>query len=679
MTQAGSARRSVALIGPQGGGKTTLLESLLYLAGAIPRRGTVSAGNTVGDPSAEARARGISTETVAVSFSHNDTDFTVLDLPGSIEFAQEARGALLGVDAAIVVVEPELPRMIALAPTLHALEARAIPHVVFINKMDRSSERYRDLLSGLRAQSGKPVIPYEYAIGRGGDFLGYIDLVTEQAYQVHADAPADPIRLPKDYQEREQAARTEMLETLADFDDALMERLLEDDVPPSADIVRHVATTLKADQIVPVFMGCADKGMGVRRLLQALHDLLPDAAAAPARLGLESAGAAPVAQVLKTYHLPHSGKLSLARVWQGRIEDGMSLNGVRVGGVYRLFGDKLEAVHQASAGDIVGLGRLEGITTGDVLTVNGDPAPDLPRDTALAPMFAFALSAENRNDEVKLSDAFGKLCEEDPSLVYGQDPETHQAVLRGQGEIHLRTALDRLRHKYKVSVTPQPAMIAYRETIKRAVEAHGRHKKQSGGHGQFGDVKITIEPRARGEGFAFTNKVVGGAIPKQFIHAVEAGAREALVKGPLAGYPVIDVGVTVHDGQYHAVDSSEIAFKLATAAALKDGLPRAEPVLLEPICRVEIAVPQDATSKVLQLVSTRRGQILGYDGKAGWSGWDIVSAHMPQGELSDLIVSLRSLTAGVGFFTAEVEHLAEAPDKVTSSVTQDAEAGLISA
>jgi elongation factor G len=282
-------------------------------------------------------------------------------------------------------------------------------------------------------------------------------------------------------------------------------------------------------------------------------------------------------------------------------------------------------------------------------------------------MYAFAITAANRNDEVKLSSAFAKLTDEDPSLQVEQERETHQTVLWGQGEVHLKVALDRLKQKYNVEVEPHAPRTPYRETIRKGGQAHGRHKKQSGGHGQFGDVKIEIRPLGRGEGFQFENKVVGGAVPRQFIPAVEAGAREHLEKGPL-GFPVVDVAVTLHDGQFHSVDSNELSFKLATALALKEGLPRCEPVLLEPVLSVILSVPADYTSKVLQLVSGKRGQILGYEAKAGWRGWDEIRALIPQGEMHDLIVSLRSLSQGTGFFAWSYDHLQEVPDRLAHAI-----------
>lgn len=666
--------RNVALVGPNGSGKTTLLENLLFVAGAISRKGKTTDNSTVGDASPEARARQMGVEVNAASFDYEGLNFTILDCPGSVEFAQEARNALLGIDAAVVVVEPVPERMISIAPILNYLDKNHIPHLVFINKMDRSEVPYRDLLDSVRAVSDRPVVPHQYAIGRGDDLIGYINLVTEKAHAYKAGGPSEPIALPEEYQEREQAARQEMLETLADFDDDLMELLLEDQVPPEGDILRHMQNTLGADQIVPVFMGVAEQEMGARRLLEALVKEAPPPQTTNQRLGIDSAGA-PIVQIIKTYHLPHAGKLSLARVWAGSVKDGMTLKSpssgdMRLSGVFKMFGTEHKNVGGAEAGEIVGLGRLEGAKTADILLngAGGDGAAiPVPRASPLKPMYAFAVSAEDRNDEVKMSGAFSKLVEEDPSLRFEQDPELHQSLLWGQGEMHLRVALDRLRSKYHVDLKGQPPETPYRETIKKGAEGHGRHKKQSGGHGQFGDVKIKINPRPAGSGFEFVDKIVGGSVPRQYIPAVEAGAKEFLQKGPL-GFPVVDIGVTLYDGQFHSVDSSEIAFRMATALALKDGLPQCQPVLLEPVLTVNISVPSDYTSKILQIISGKRGQILGYDGRKNWRGWDQVQAHIPQAEIHDLIIDLRSSTQGVGFFDCQHDHFQQVPDKVAEHV-----------
>jgi elongation factor G len=664
-----SGTRNVALVGPYLSGKTTLLESLLFVTGAITRKGSVKDGNTVGDSAAEARDRHMSIEVATASTEYEDLRFTFVDCPGSIEFAQETFNALIGVDAAIVVCEPVSDRVLTLAPLFKFLDDWEIPHLVFINKMDRSNNNFMDVLHALKSVSSRPLVPHQYPIGQGEQLIGFIDLVSEQAYHYHAGAPADPVALPDSLRNQEQAARAEMLEALANFDDHLLEELLEEIEPPQEEILQDLKMELGADLIVPVFIGVAEQDYGVRPLLEALVREAPDASTTTEHRGIVLQPESPLGQVIKTYYTPQGGKLSLVRVWQGKITDGMVLNGVRAGGLYRMLGQQQQSLTEAQAGEIVAVGRLEGIKTGDTLTLGGQqPGNELPKAEQLKPVYALALTPEKRNDEVKLSSAISKLLEEDPSLAWEQHGDTHEVILWGQGEIHLQVALDRLRRKYNLPMTTHLPQVPYKETIRKPVAAvHGRYKHQSGGHGQFGDVYLDIKPLARGQGFNFNETIVGGVVPRQYIPGVEMGVREFLVHGPL-GFPVVDVAVTLTNGSYHTVDSSEQAFKNAARIAMQEGMSKCEPTLLEPIISIRVCAPNNFTAKVLQLVSGRRGQILGYDTKSDWSGWDQVSAYLPQAEMHNFIVELRSLTMGVGFFSWEYDHLQEVPEKVAERV-----------
>ncbi len=663
-----SGSRNVAIVGPYLSGKTTLLESILSVTGAITRKGRVQDRNTVGDSAQEARDRQMTVEINAASTEYGGVRFTFLDCPGSIEFIQETYNALIGVDAVVIVCEPVADRVLTLSPVFKFLDDWQIPHLVFINKMDRADVDFMDVLKALKSVSGRPLVAHQYPIGQGEKLVGFIDLVTEQAYHYHPGAPADPVPLPESLREREKVARNEMLETLAEFDDHLLEELLEDIEPTQEEIFQDLKMELGADQIVPVFIGVTDQDYGVRPLLQALLREAPEPEVTAKNRGVTLSGSAPLAQVLKTYYTPQGGKLSLVRVWQGRLTDGMTLNGVRVGGIYRLMGSQQQSLNSAEAGEIVALGRMEGIKTGDTLTTDSASISELPKAEQLAPVFALAIAAEARSDEVKLSSAMAKLLEEDPSLAWEQHGDTHEVILWGQGDIHLQVALDRLRRKYNLPMTTHLPQIPYKETIRKSASSiHGRYKRQTGGHGQFGDVYLDIKPLPRGEGFSFHETIVGGVVPRQYIPAVENGVREYLVHGPL-GFPVVDVDVTLTNGSYHSVDSSEQAFKQAARIAMQEGLVKCQPILLEPILNVTVSVPSDFTSKVLRLVSGRRGQILGYDAKPDWSGWDQVAAQIPQAEMHDLIVELRSQTMGVGFFHWEYDHLQEVPEKLAERV-----------
>ncbi|WP_254565816.1 elongation factor G [Oscillatoria sp. HE19RPO] len=667
--------RNVAIVGPYLSGKTTLLESLLFVTGAISRKGNVKEGTTVGDSSAEARDRQMSVEISAASTEYHDVRFTFVDCPGSIEFIQETYNALKGTGAAVVVCEPEVSRVLTLAPLFKFLDDWEIPHLVFVNKMDRAKDSFMDVLHALKAVSARPLVPHQYPILKGSDPVGFIDLVTEQAYHYHGGSEPDPVPIPEELKQEEHEARQEMLEELANFDDRLLEELLEEIEPSQDEIVADLKMELGADLIVPVFMGVADSDYGVRPLLNALIREAPEPKTTADRRGIPLHSGEPLAQVIKTYYTPQGGKMSLVRVWKGEITDNMTLNGVRIGGMYRMKGQQTETIQKAVEGDIVALSRMEGIQTGDTLTTGeGKLKSELPKAEQLPPVFALAIAPERRSDEVKISAALTKLLEEDPALAWEQNPDTHEIILWGQGEIHIKVTLDRLRRKYNLPMVTQVPHVPYKETIRKAApRIHGRYKHQSGGHGQFGDVYLEIKPLPRGEGYHFNEKIVGGVVPKQYIPGVEMGVREYLNQGPL-GFPVVDIAVTLTDGSYHSVDSSEQSFKQAARLAMQEGLAECEPTLLEPIASVEICAPTDFTSNMMQLISGRRGQILGYEPLENWKSWDKVLAYLPQAEMQDLIVELRSLTMGVGFFRWKYDHLQEVPDKLTSRLLATATA-----
>lgn len=663
-----SGSRNVAIVGPYLSGKTTLLESLLFVTGAVSRKGSVKDSNTVGDSAAESRDRHMSVEVSAASTEYSGIRFTFIDCPGSVEFAQETYNALIGVDAAIVVCEPIRERVLTLAPLFKFLDDWEIPHLVFVNKMDRANIHVLETLHALKAVSSRPLVAHQYPIMNGEQLTGFIDMVSEQAYQYHPGAPADPIPFPESLKEEEHIARAEMLEALANFDDHLLEELLEDIEPPQEEILQDLKMELGADLVVPVFFGVAEQDYGVRPLLEALLREAPEPETTAERRLKNLKGDTTLAQVLKTYYTPQGGKLSLVRVWRGKLTDGIVLNGIRTGGIYRLMGQQQQFVNQVSAGEIVALSRLEGIKTGDTISIEQQSAIELPKAVQLEPVYALAITPEKRNDEVKLSGAITKLLEEDCSLAWEQHGDTHEVILWGQGEIHLQVTLDRLRRKYNLPMTTHLPQVPYKETIRKTVASvHGRYKHQSGGHGQFGDVFLDIKPLPRGTGFNFNETIVGGVVPKQYIPGVEMGVREFLTHGPL-GFPIVDVAVTLTNGSYHNVDSSEQAFKQAARLAMQTGIPQAEPTLLEPILRVDVTTPSEFTSKVLQLLSGRRGQILGYEGKNDWQGWDNVSAYLPQAEMQNFIVELRSLTLGVGSFHWEYDHLQEVPEKLAERV-----------
>jgi elongation factor G len=663
-----SAPRCVALVGPYLSGKTTLLESMLFASSTTSRRGSVRDGNSVGDHAAEARARQMSTEINVATANFLGDPWTILDCPGSVELLYEAQQAMLVADVVVVVCEPEVERAITVSALLHFMARHNIPHMLFINKLDAANARVRDVLAALQSVSQRPLVLRQVPL-RGGEseITGYVDLVSERAYRYRLGQPSDLVPLPEGFWDEEGETRTSLIEKLADFDDALLEQLLEDVQPSKEEIYRHLTQDFQKNLIVPVFVGAAGQDHGVRRLWKALRHEAPGPAETAARLGIAAEGE-PLAQVFKTYHLPHTGKLSLVRVWRGAVAEGNVLNGARVAGVMKLLGAQQEKVAAGQIGEVVGLTRMEEIATGAVLTSSGKAEP-LLQPEKLPPVYGLAVHAERRGDDVKLTGSIAKLIDEDPTLELEQNAELREMVLWGQGDVHLQIALDRLRNRHNLAVVGHHAAVPYKETIRRGAQQHSRFKRQSGGHGQFADVTVEVKPLPRGSGFTFTDSVVGGAIPRNYIPSVEEGVIEALTHGPL-GFPVVDVAVNLITGQFHAVDSSDMAFKTAGRQAIQESLPKCDPILLEPIDSVDISVPNGFTARAQRLISGRRGQILGYDAKPDWPGWDVVRAHLPRSELHDLIVELRSLTLGIGSFARQFDHMQELTGRPAEKVIQ---------
>jgi len=667
MSNGGKGPRTVALVGPYGSGKTTLLESILFATGATQRKGAVAQKNTVGDASVEARDRQMSVEVNVATTKYLDESFTFLDCPGSIEFLQDTLNVLPGIDAAIVVCEPEPAKMQMLKPYLKRLTDLHIPHFLFVNKIDKAGGAVRDLLESLREVSETPLLLRQIPMVENGAVKGFVDLALERAYVYHRGAPAELVDITDT--DSEKAERFAMLEKLADYDEHLMEELLSDIEPPRDEVFSDLSRELAEGLIVPALLGSAESDYGVERLLKALRHEVPEVAVAAARNQIAGSGDT-IVQILKTFHSSHGGKLSLGRVMAGTLKDGAILHSesgdTRVGGISALKGESQTKLTEAHAGDTVALARLEGVTTGDTLSLGKKP-PAKPKIEHLTPVYRLAVEAADRKDEVKLTAAIGKLREEDPSLHFDQNAELQEMALEGQGEIHLKVAVEKLQSKYGLKLNTHRPGVPYKETIKKGVTQHGRHKRQSGGHGQFGDVVIDIKPLPRGSAFTFIDQIKGGVVPRQWIPSVEKGVIEYLKNGPL-GFPVVDVSVALVDGSYHTVDSSDAAFQTAARIAMQEGMPNCAPVLLESIMHVRIHVPSDATAKVNQVVSGRRGQLMGFDARDGWKGWDTVEAQMPLSELSDLIIELRSLTQGVGTFDMAFDHLAELSGKLADQV-----------
>ncbi len=667
--------RCIALVGPFQSGKTTLLEAILARTGAIHRAGSVESGTSVGDASPEARRHRMGVGLTAATTSFMDDTYTFLDCPGSIEFAHDMRAAMPAVDAAVVVCEADERKLPQLQIILRELEDLGIPRFLFLNKIDRANKRIRETLAILQPASRIPLVLRQIPIWNGELIAGFVDLALERAFVYREHKASEVITLEGGDLDREKEARFSMLEKLADHDDALMEQLLDDIPPPRDAVFDDLARELREGLICPVLLGSALRENGVLRLMKALRHEAPDVSTTARRLGAPSAQKGSkdaLAYVFKTQHLQHGGKLSLTRVLAGHLDDGATLNSSsgetgRVSGILAVSCAQDTKRSSAEAGDTVALGKLDNIKTGDTLSGGKTAPPALASVEPTPPVLAIALAAADRKDDVKLGQALLRLNEEDPSLTMIHNPRTHDIVLWGQGEMHLRVALERLRDRFGVNVKSQPPAIGYQETIRKPITQRGRHKKQSGGHGQFGDVVLEVRPMPRGGGFAFDEKVVGGAVPRNYIGAVEEGVVDGLLRGPL-GFPVIDVQVTLTDGSYHSVDSSDLAFRTAARIGVSEALPQCQPVLLEPIYVVDIVCPSDATAKINAILSGRRGQILGFDTREGWSGWDRVRAMMPEAEIGELIVELRSATAGAGSFTRQFDRMAEVVGRAADQI-----------
>ena len=649
--------RVIALVGPAGAGKTSLAEAMLFAAGAVDRQGSIASANTVGDSSPEARARGGSTELDAMHFDYLGEHFALLDCPGSIGFAADGARSVAVADLAIVVVDPDPARAALAAPALRMLDELGVPHLIFVNRIDQARGRIRDVLTALQPMSVSPLIARQIPIRDGDKVTGFVDLALERAFAYRPGAASERIEIPGEVHDRELQARTQMLEMLADHDDALMEQLLMDETPEPATIFADLTRETSDNLGVSVLFGSASGGSGIRRLLKALRHEAPWPAATARRLGVTD----PALYAFKISHGGAIGRLALARALGGEISEGSDVRtrdgeSARLGALFAVQGAATRKVAKANDGDIVAVAKVDGLKAGEWIGVGKlTPAHDVELP---ARNIALAIEPADRKDDVKLSSALARLIEEDATLSLEHDEASHEMRLRGVNDEHLATVLARLKRRYGVEVRSRTPSIGYRESVRRTVTQRGRHKKQSGGHGQFGDVVIELRPLAPGEGFRFDDRISGGAIPRQWIPAVEHGVRDAMAKGPL-GFPVVDVAVVLNDGSFHSVDSSELAFRIAGRIAMSEALAAASPHLLEPVQRLVVVTPASSTSRASSAVASRRGQMVGMAPRDGWTGWDRIEALIPESELYGLEAELRSISHGLASYEAEFDHLAE--------------------
>ncbi|WP_265520155.1 elongation factor G [Oerskovia flava] len=669
--------RNVALVGHSGAGKTTLAEALLHRAGVISRPGTVDDGSTVCDHEPEEISRGIS---VGLSVAHLDWtapdgvtyDVTLLDTPGYADFAGGLDAALSVADLAVVVVSAVQGVQAGTEEAWQRCVDAGVPRMVVVSKEDRARADFRRVVDELRATFGPVVVPLELPLGEEQSLHGVADVLSEQGHDYGPDGRHSTGALPADLVDEEHRLHDEVVEEIVTHDDDQLERYLGGDEPSAADLERTLAHEVLDGDAVPVLLGSAVTGVGIDRLADYLCELGPSPADRPATVVVASGGGgqggAPhlvpadpdgdaLLHVFRTVVDPFVGQVSVFKVLSGTVRNNDRLVATdsgaeeRLHGAFRLTGREHELVDRVEAGQIVAVAKLTASPTGTLLAARALPlrARPLPARPAA---YGLALQPVSQADDDKLSSALARLCVEDPTLHVGRTGA--QTVLAGLGDTHLEVALERLARTFGVHVTTEPVQVAYRETVRRTVEAEGRLKKQSGGHGQFAVVQLRVSPRERGAGFEFVNAVVGGSVPKTYLAAVERGIVEAMAAGGPHGHPVVDLRVELYDGKAHSVDSSDMAFRTAAAIGLKEALATAGTVVLEPVCAVEITVPTESQGDVMGDLSSRRGRITATASLD--DRWARIDALVPEAELARYVLDLRSLTGGRGRFEAVPDH-----------------------
>jgi elongation factor G len=687
-----TAIRNVALVGHHGAGKTTLAEALLAVTGSIARRGSVEKGTTVMDFEPEEVARQLSISTSIAPFTVNGVKVNLLDTPGYADFAGEMVTALSNVDLAVVVVSATDGVQAQTEDAWRAAARLGVPRVVVVNKLDRERADFDRTLAQIRETFGAGVAPVELPIGHEAEFHGVIDLLDDTATHYDSATAAGAVDgtipptghegpIPEDLVDEEHAVHEQLVEGIVVGDDDLMERYLNGETLDYAELEKSLAGGVASASVFPVLCCSAVSGVGVDRLARLIEELCPSPASRPAVLataGTETVeipsdpGAQTVLTVTKTFNDGHTGKMSLCKVISGTLQpdtvlvNSRSREEERLHALQSIAGHATAPATTVAAGDFVAVPRLNGTRTGDTLAPKGQPI-SVPAPELAPPALQVAVKPATRADDDKLMSALQRLCDEDPSLTVSRDDETHQTILGVSGEVHLGVTFERLERKCNVHVEREELRIPYRETITRAAAAEGKHKKQSGGHGQFGVCHLRLEPLARGEGFAFRDEVVGGAIPRQYIPAVEKGVLETFALGGLYGYPVVDVSVTVDDGKAHSVDSNEVSFKMAAAQAIKAAMAEAGPVVLEPISKLVVTTPDDCQGDVLGDLSSRRARIVGTD-QADHEGYQTVTATVPTAEITRYAVDLRALTGGRGSFSATHERYDAVPEHLMASI-----------
>jgi elongation factor G len=673
--------RNVLLVGHGGSGKTSLLEAMLFTAGAITRMGRVEDGNTVSDHDPDEQRKQISVSLSMAPVEWQDAKINVLDAPGYADFIGDLRSGVRAVDAVIIVVSAVDGVEVQTEAAWELAVEHNLPRAIFVNKMDRERANFQTTLDQLVSAFGNQVAPFELPIGAEHEFRGVADLLHEKADLYPSGPKAEESEWPDEIHAIADPAREKLVEAVAESDDALIEKYLEEGSLPEADIVQGAKDGFARARLAPVIVGSATKAMGIDRLLDFITEEFPSpldrgSVEVTAKDGATKerpcdAAASTTAFVFKTVSDPFVGHITMFRVFSGKVRpDSTIFNATqaveeRVGQLFTLRGKEHESVGEVTPGDIGAVAKLTHTHTGDTLCTKDDPV-QLPAIELPEPLLAYAIAPKTKGDEDKLSTGLARLREEDPTLRVARSDETHETVMYGMGEAHLEVQIERLKRKFGVEVQTKPAKIAFRETIKNRAKGLGRHVKQTGGHGQYAICNIELEPLPRGEGFVYENKIFGGAIPQQFIPSIEKGIVRTMAEGVISGNPMVDVKVTLTDGKFHSVDSSDMAFQLAGSLALKDAVEQAGVALLEPVVEIEVVVPDAHTGDIMGDFNSKRGKIQGMEQIGG--GKQRVKALVPQAEVARYVIDLRSLTGGRGAFSMRFSHYEEMPSQLAQKV-----------
>jgi elongation factor G len=668
--------RNVALVGHSGAGKTQLASAMLFDAGAVNRLGRVDEGTTVTDYDDEEIAR---KHTLSCSLAYaewNKHKINIIDTPGMANFLSDARAALRVADAALVVVDAVSGAEVTTEKVWTAADEFDVPRIVVLNRLDRERASLDRSLESLRAVFGRTVIPIQLPIGVEKQFKGVVDLVSQKAWTFTGEngKPSESA-IPADMESAAQAARDALIEMVAEADDALMEKFFDAGTLTQEELVGGLKRGIAAGRIFPLLCVSGAANVGVQPLLDAIVNVVPSPAERGIKLTddsrLTATDNAPAAAfVWKTVADPFAGRITMFRVICGSLKSDSTVHNTdremteRLGHLILMQGKGQTAVPEIKAGDIGAVAKLKETVTGNLLA-DKPKSISLPPIKFPEPVISYAIEPKSRGDEEKISTSMHRLQEEDPSIGYNRDPQTKELLLAGQGQLHIEVTVAKLKRRFGVEVILKPPRIAYRETITTATEAHGRHKKQTGGHGQFGDCKLKFEPLPRGSEFEFKDEIFGGSIPRQFVPAIEKGLQEARIRGFLAGYPMVDFRATVFDGSYHAVDSSEMSFKMAASLAFKDGMSRARPTLLEPVMEVEVYAPNDYAGDLMGDLNSRRGRIGGMDTRGAST---IIRAKVPMSEMLTYEQHLTSATGGRGSYHMEFSHYEEVPQHLHGKI-----------